>query len=160
MKSAFVIEERSPSWLCLRSLLCGLACTARRHPRSLGCVCVSSSCSSMIRHQGIGHVTTTGDWSKPLFNLTVLRSGEDVQNETGRPQPRSWQTAAHQGTATTRFPGQLRAVWEGALLDRPSKGKRQSHMATRSEQGGFGQKAVGHSGRGRKEVQELHAKAG
>ena len=89
----------------------------------------------------------------------VLRAlhgpGEAVQNENGRPLPRSRQTAAHRGTATTRFPEQLQGcTHSGKSTARPPKqGKRQSLVATRIELPRWcvagrlpTEKAVGHPG--------------
>ena len=81
--------------------------------------------------------------------------GEAVQNENGRPLPRSRQTAAHRGTATTRFPEQLQGCTNfGKSTARPPKqGKRQSLVATRIELPRWcvagrlpTEKAVGHPG--------------
>ena len=83
----------------------------------------------------------------------VLRAlhgpGKAVQNENGQPLPRSRQTPAHRGTATTRFPEQLQGCTHlGKSTARPPKqGKRQSLVATRIELPNLPtEKAVGHPG--------------
>ena len=79
--------------------------------------------------------SVTGREGLPKVLRALHGPGEAVQNENGRPLPRSRQTAAHRGTATTRFPEQLQGcTHSGKSTARPPKqGKRQSLVATRIE---------------------------